>query len=888
MKKSMLLFKIMLISALFIAVPQLTKAQLYINEFVASNDASFPGPQGDFPDWIEIYNAGSEDVNLAGYFMADDLVNPSAMYQIPDAYPDSVTVPAGGFLVFYANKDTLFSVLNLNFKLSGSGEQIGLWNPAQEVLDSLTYGEQITDESYGRMPDGSNQWQFFIDHPVMGFTLTPGKSNITLKINEFIAKNDNGIQDEFGNNGDWIELYNYGVNEVDITGMFMSDMVDDPTHYSFNPTVIPSEGYLLIWCDNTVNDIITDPDTLHASFKLGAGGETVLLSYTANTIIDSLTFGPQTADISYGRYPDGTDDWLFFSVPTPRESNFITAGPIITDVIRDPMFPEFTDDVIVTAEVTTTETGLSVILKYNNGAGYVDVEMLDDGLSGDGEAGDNVFGGTIPAMEKGTHVNWFIAASDEAPSTTFFPAEGASNPFIYVVTDWTPTAIYDMPIEEPSGLAYNTESNTLFTNNDGSVSNIYEISTTAELLNTLITNGTDYEGIAFSNNYDTIFVVEEINWKVVMLDVNGNWLGEFVVDHNPSQISGLEGITIDPETGHIFVIAEKNNPELIELTVDGIELFRTTLNFSSDVSGICFHPVWNNLFIVSDEGFSLNEVTKSGEFLRSWYIPLDQAEGVTFGETENKIYMVADRGGKLYDFDFNFDPYQPPTALLINEFVASNDLSYPGPQGDYPDWIEIYNVSSEDVDLSGYYMADDLTDLVARYQIPGTYPDSVTVPAGGHIVFNANKGEATSVMNLNFKLSAGGEQIGLWSPDQSVIDTLTYGEQTTDISYGRVVDGSDEWVFFSTSTPWLPNEQGVVVSVISYSNVDFIPLLVYPNPVIGSEVNFNKMVNIQVYNLAGQRLFVDNNVSRLNVDQFDSGLYLIQTDEGELVKLIIK
>jgi len=250
--------------------------------------------------------------------------------------------------------------------------------------------------------------------------------------------------------------------------------------------------------------------------------------------------------------------------------------------------------------------------------------------------------------------------------------------------------------------------------------------------------------------------------------------------------------------------------------------------------------------------------------------------------------MVADRGGKLYDFDFNFDPYQPPTALLINEFVASNDLSYPGPQGDYPDWIEIYNVSSEDVDLSGYFMADDLIDPVARYQIPDTYPDSVTVPAGGHIVFYANKGEATSVLNLNFKLSGGGEQIGLWSPDQSVIDTLTYGEQTTDISYGRVVDGDPEWVFFSTSTPWLPNEQGVVVSVVSYSNVDFIPLSVYPNPVIGSVVNFNKVVNIQVYNLAGQRLFVDNNVSRLNVDQFDTGLYLIQTDEGELVKLIIK
>ena len=43
------------------------QGQLYINEFMASNDFAFPGPQGDFPDWIEIYNAGNEDLMLGGY-----------------------------------------------------------------------------------------------------------------------------------------------------------------------------------------------------------------------------------------------------------------------------------------------------------------------------------------------------------------------------------------------------------------------------------------------------------------------------------------------------------------------------------------------------------------------------------------------------------------------------------------------------------------------------------------------------------------------------------------------------------------------------------------------------------------------------------------------------
>ncbi len=143
---------------------------LYINEFMASNDFAFAGPQGDFPDWIEIYNAGEEAVMLGGYYMSDKLDEPDAMYQIPDTYPDSVTVDAGGFIIFYCNKETDWSVLNLNFKLGGGGEAVGLWDPNQNVLDSLSYGPQIADTSYGRFTDGTDNWYMMPDY-------SPGEPN---------------------------------------------------------------------------------------------------------------------------------------------------------------------------------------------------------------------------------------------------------------------------------------------------------------------------------------------------------------------------------------------------------------------------------------------------------------------------------------------------------------------------------------------------------------------------------------------------------------------------------------------------------------------------------------------------------------------------------------
>jgi len=147
-----------------------TVAQLYINEFMASNDTALAGPQGDYPDWIEIYNAYAAQIDLSGYFMADDLNDTSAMFEIPSTYPDSVTVPAHGYILFYANKGQESSVLNLDFKLSGGGEQVGLWNHVHQVLDSITYGEQTTDISYGRYPDAGATWEFMPN-------FTPGSSN---------------------------------------------------------------------------------------------------------------------------------------------------------------------------------------------------------------------------------------------------------------------------------------------------------------------------------------------------------------------------------------------------------------------------------------------------------------------------------------------------------------------------------------------------------------------------------------------------------------------------------------------------------------------------------------------------------------------------------------
>jgi hypothetical protein len=80
-------------------------------------------------------------------------------------------------------------------------------------------------------------------------------AEVTLVINELMASNNTSIQDPQGQYDDWIEVYNYGVNAVDIGGMYLTDNPSSPTKWQVpgnNPavTTITAGGYLLIWADN--------------------------------------------------------------------------------------------------------------------------------------------------------------------------------------------------------------------------------------------------------------------------------------------------------------------------------------------------------------------------------------------------------------------------------------------------------------------------------------------------------------------------------------------------------------------------------------------------------------------------------------------------------------
>jgi hypothetical protein len=142
-------------------------------------------------------------------------------------------------------------------------------------------------------------------------------TTVTVVINELMADNNAAVQSPDGTYPDWIELYNTGNSSVDLSGMYLTDNLANPTWQFPSGIVIEANGYLLIWADGNV-----DQGPLHADFKLNANGESVgLFASDGGTLIDSVTYDKQIEDVSYGRTSDGSSSWSYMAKPTPGEAN---------------------------------------------------------------------------------------------------------------------------------------------------------------------------------------------------------------------------------------------------------------------------------------------------------------------------------------------------------------------------------------------------------------------------------------------------------------------------------------------------------------------------------------------------------------------------------------
>jgi gliding motility-associated-like protein len=138
-------------------------------------------------------------------------------------------------------------------------------------------------------------------------------------INEYSCANSNTVLDSYGENEDWIELYNTSGVAIDLNGYHLSDKFGNITKFQIPSSIsVPANGYLMIFCNGreTING-----GQIHTNFKLTQTKNEKIILTNAGALVDSLTIVRTQNNHSRGRISDGSATWSLFTSPTPNISN---------------------------------------------------------------------------------------------------------------------------------------------------------------------------------------------------------------------------------------------------------------------------------------------------------------------------------------------------------------------------------------------------------------------------------------------------------------------------------------------------------------------------------------------------------------------------------------
>jgi hypothetical protein len=245
---------------------------------------------------------------------------------------------------------------------------------------------------------------------------------------------------------------------------------------------------------------------------------------------------------------------------------------------------------------------------------------------------------------------------------------------------------------------------------------------------------------------------------------------------------------------------------------------------------------------------------------------------------------VTDEAGKsiYYPYDpvlIELFPSLDP-QLFINEMMAGNDSTIADEFGEYENWLEIYNGDDEPVYLGDKYLSDNLSNP-DKWKLP-----PLTMQPGTFIIIWADGQPDQGPLHANFKLNDEGEELGIFDNETTgyfLIDSVTFGLQTIDISYGRQSDGQEVWIFFQHPTPGYSN----MAFEIKEEGVKESGLLIFPNPVKDGIIFFGEPFSGRMTDILGKTIWKGENVDRVNVSGYPAGLYMLVDHSGRRGKVII-
>lgn len=299
---------------------------LVISEVMAANNSAVPDENGEFSDWLELYNGSGHDIEMEGVM----LTNRTDRITFP--FPKYTLKAGERVIVFASDSYQLDPALPFHgkFKISSAGDHIYLYDPDMYLIDELATPTLVADSSYvlsGTDEEGVRHYEtstFYspgYENTEEGFVAYRTANAIEsgdLVINEVCPDPRLSIPDEDGEIVDWIELKNNTNETISLTGYYLSDKENKPMKWRFpDGASIPPGSYYLVYCSG--KDKMQQNGIPHTSFSLSAERESVVLSDDRGRLIDRVSIENVPEDYSYGRSDVG--DWRLFQLTSPGQAN---------------------------------------------------------------------------------------------------------------------------------------------------------------------------------------------------------------------------------------------------------------------------------------------------------------------------------------------------------------------------------------------------------------------------------------------------------------------------------------------------------------------------------------------------------------------------------------
>jgi hypothetical protein len=220
--------------------------------------------------------------------------------------------------------------------------------------------------------------------------------------------------------------------------------------------------------------------------------------------------------------------------------------------------------------------------------------------------------------------------------------------------------------------------------------------------------------------------------------------------------------------------------------------------------------------------------------------------------------------------------------VVINELMASNATTIADQDGEFEDWVELYNNTFTGINLNGYYLTDDANDLM-KYQFP-----NVTIDGGGYIIVWLDSDPLQQGLHADFKLAASGEELLLVDANLQVVDKVVFGAQTTDVSYARFPNGIGEFV---AKAPTFNMSNGLESATVDLA--EELGIKIYPNPTqdfLTVEINAGEELEVDIFNTLGQKIrsFQLKEKMQLDVSDFGNGMYWLSSRGRILGRVMVQ